>query len=100
MLGLGEVRFAAAQPAGSAALVFKQHEVYAELPLGDVGAERQRLQSELDYTLGFLRSVEAKLSNEKFVANAKPDVLARERQKQADAEAKRRALEASLAALG
>lgn len=62
--------------------------------------QKEVLLKELDYTLGFLRSVEAKLSNEKFVANAKPDVLARERQKQADAEAKRRALEASLAALG
>jgi valyl-tRNA synthetase len=37
---------------------------------------------------GFLKSVDAKLSNEKFVANAKPEVIEKERQKKADAEEK------------
>ncbi|RYE35921.1 MAG: hypothetical protein EOP48_29995, partial [Sphingobacteriales bacterium] len=37
---------------------------------------------------GFLRSVDAKLSNERFVQNAKPDIIANERNKKADAEAK------------
>jgi valyl-tRNA synthetase len=48
---------------------------------------------------GFLQSVDVKLSNERFVANAKPDVLERERQKKADAESKIKTLEEALSAL-
>ncbi|MDX2061436.1 MAG: valine--tRNA ligase [Bacteroidia bacterium] len=66
----------------------------------DVAAERTRLEAEIAYQEGFLKSVQAKLTNEKFVAGAKPEVVARERQKEADAEAKLSALRASLAALG
>jgi len=51
-------------------------------------AEKKRLEDEIAYLQGFMRSVDAKLSNEKFVANAKPDVVAKERQKKADAELK------------
>jgi valyl-tRNA synthetase len=47
----------------------------------------------------FLASVEKKLSNEKFVANAKPDILAIEQKKKADALARKQAIEESLAAL-
>ena len=65
----------------------------------DLTAERERLQKELTYTQGFRDSVQKKLGNEKFVANAKPDVLERERQKLADAEAKIAALEQALKAL-
>jgi valyl-tRNA synthetase len=54
----------------------------------DVEAEIENLQRELEYTLGFKKSVEAKLSNERFVQNAKADVVDKERQKLADAEAK------------
>jgi valyl-tRNA synthetase len=55
--------------------------------------EREKLLAELEYTRGFLSQVEAKLSNERFVANAKPDLVEKERQKKADAEAKIAALE-------
>jgi len=65
----------------------------------DLAAERARIEKEIEYNRGFLESVLKKLSNEKFVQNAKPDVIERERQKQADAEAKIAALEQSLAAL-
>jgi valyl-tRNA synthetase len=54
----------------------------------DKAAEISRLSEELNYTEGFLQSVIRKLSNERFVANAKPEVVEIERQKQADAEAK------------
>ncbi|WP_138994868.1 valine--tRNA ligase [Larkinella sp. C7] len=66
----------------------------------DVEQERANIEKELAYTKGFLESVLKKLSNEKFVANAKPDVIDRERQKLADAEAKIKTLEENLAALG
>lgn len=54
----------------------------------DVEEEKANILNELKYTEGFLASVTAKLSNERFVANAKGDIVAKERQKQADAEAK------------
>jgi valyl-tRNA synthetase len=66
----------------------------------DVEAERENLQKELEYTLGFLASVTKKLSNERFVQNAKGDVVEKERQKQADAEAKIETLKEALVRLG
>jgi valyl-tRNA synthetase len=66
----------------------------------DVEAEKQRLLKELDYNKGFLKSVQSKLANERFVSNAKPEVVEIERRKQSDAEAKIRAIEEQLAALG
>jgi valyl-tRNA synthetase len=54
----------------------------------DIVAESQKLEAEIAYTEGFRNSVLQKLSNEKFVANAKPDLVERERQKLADADAK------------
>jgi len=65
----------------------------------DVEQEIANLKKELEYTEGFRDTVLKKLSNERFVANAKPDVVEKERQKLADAEAKIRALEESLGAL-
>ena len=54
----------------------------------DVAAEIEKLTAELDYTKGFLKSVQAKLSNEKFVAGAPEKVIEMERKKEADALAK------------
>jgi valyl-tRNA synthetase len=65
----------------------------------DVAAEIEKLTAELIYTQGFLKSVQSKLSNEKFVNGAPEQVLANERQKEADALAKIATLEQSLAGL-
>jgi valyl-tRNA synthetase len=65
----------------------------------DVEAEIIKLTEELKYTQGFLRSVQGKLSNEKFVAGAPEQVIANERKKEADALAKIATLEQSLASL-
>lgn len=65
----------------------------------DVGAEIAKIKEELAYTQGFINSVAKKLSNERFVNNAPEQVVALERQKQADAQAKIDALEKRLAAL-
>jgi valyl-tRNA synthetase len=65
----------------------------------DVDAEIKKLEEELKYTKGFLQSVQVKLSNEKFVANAKPEIIANERNKEADALAKIATIEQSLAGL-
>jgi len=65
----------------------------------DTAAQRAQLQKDLDYLKGFLVSVEKKLSNEKFVSNAKPEVVEIERKKKADAEDKIKVIEESLASL-
>jgi valyl-tRNA synthetase len=56
--------------------------------LGNPEEERAAQEKELAYLQGFLASVDAKLSNERFVANAKPELIEKERQKKADAEQK------------
>ena len=65
----------------------------------DVEAEIAKLTAELVYKQGFLKSVQNKLANEKFVAGAPEKVLANERQKEADALAKITTIEQSLAGL-
>ncbi len=62
----------------------------------DVEAESSKLKEELKYTEGFLKSVQKKLSNERFVNNAPEQVIANERKKEADALAKIETLKASL----
>ncbi|MBD3583786.1 valine--tRNA ligase [Flavobacterium selenitireducens] len=65
----------------------------------DVAAEIGKLNEELKYTQGFLKSVQAKLSNEKFVSGAPEAVIANERKKEADALAKIETIEQSLSSL-
>ncbi|WP_292949988.1 valine--tRNA ligase [Olleya sp. UBA1516] len=65
----------------------------------DVEAEIVKLTEELKYTEGFLKSVQKKLSNERFVAGAPEQVIANERNKEADALAKIETLKSSLASL-
>jgi valyl-tRNA synthetase len=68
---------------------------------GNINVEEEiaKLTLELNYTKGFLKSVESKLANAKFVAGAPEKVLANEKQKQADAQAKITTIEQSLAGL-
>ena len=66
----------------------------------NVEEEREKMLKELEHQQGFLKSVEAKLNNERFVVNAKPEVVATEQKKQADALARIKILEESLAGLG
>ena len=65
----------------------------------DVEEEIKKITEELNYTEGFLKSVQKKLSNERFVNNAPEQVVAVERKKEADAVAKIETLKASLASL-
>jgi valyl-tRNA synthetase len=65
----------------------------------DLGEEKAKTEEELKYLKGFLVSVDKKLSNEKFVANAKPEVVEVERKKQKDALDKIAILEEKLKSL-
>ena len=62
----------------------------------DVEAEVKKIEAEIEYLKGFLASVMKKLNNEKFVANAKPEIVEMERKKQADAESKIKSLTENL----
>ena len=98
--GISELSLAATGPAGAVSFVQGGSEFF--IPLEghiDLAAERIRLEKELEYAQGFRDSVQKKLGNEKFAQNAKPDVLERERQKLADAEAKIAALAQALGAM-
>ena len=68
-----------------------------EKRINNVEEYRQKLLADLKYEQGFLQSVLKKLSNERFVQNARPDVIELERKKQADAEARIKTIEESLA---
>jgi valyl-tRNA synthetase len=62
----------------------------------DTGVLKEELLKDLEHQQRFLESVAKKLSNERFVSNAKPEVVALERKKQSDAEARIRVIEESL----
>jgi valyl-tRNA synthetase len=66
----------------------------------DSSVQKEQLMKDLEYLKGFLVSVDKKLGNERFVQNAKPEVVAAERKKRADAEEKIRTLEESLGGIG
>ena len=65
----------------------------------DTSSQKEQLQKDLLYFQGFLSSVEKKLGNERFVQNAKPEIVEIERRKKADAEAKIKAIKESLESL-
>ena len=65
----------------------------------NVEEELKKLEADLAHQQGFLRGVMAKLSNERFVQNAKPEIVALEQKKKSDAEARIEAIQAAIAAL-
>lgn len=86
---------------GSISVVVQTDKLYIETNNAtiDTGVQKDQMQKELDYLRGFLQSVEKKLGNERFVQNAKPEVIDNERKKQADALAKIKTIEESLSLL-
>ncbi len=100
LANLSSLKYTKDKVDGAFSFMIKTTEFYVPLANNiNVDEERARLTKDLDYSKGFLKSVQAKLANEKFVANAKPEMVENERKKQADAEAKIKAIEEQLAAL-
>lgn len=94
------LEFTAEAVAGSISIVVGTDKIYIVSDVQvDVTAQKEQLQKELDYLKGFLTSVEKKLGNEKFVQNARPDVIAVERKKQSDTLEKIKTIEESLSLL-
>ena len=94
------VSFAEVAPRGAAQIVVG--EATACLPLGsliDLDAEKGRLVKSRDKTVGEIDRINAKLANEKFVANAKPELVEAEREKRAELTQQLASLDAALARL-
>ena len=84
----------------SVTIVVGNEKIYIESDVEiDTEAQKEKLNKDLQYLKGFLIAVDKKLSNDKFVQNAKPEVIELERKKKSDAEAKVLLIEYSLSSL-
>ena len=100
LCNVSEVSYVAEAPVGAFGFIVGSTEFFVPLTGSvDVEAEIKKLEEELKYAQGFLKSVEAKLSNERFVSGAPAAVVDKERKKKADAEAKIAVIEQQLAGL-
>ncbi|MFM7021730.1 MAG: valine--tRNA ligase [Flavobacteriales bacterium] len=98
MANLSSLEYVKEKITGAKSFIVQRDEVFIPIAV-DAAEELERMKKELDYNKGFLISVEKKLANERFVQNAKPEVIDAERKKKADAEAKIKMLEEGLAAM-
>ena len=100
MCNLAEINSISEKEPTADAFIVKTTQYF--VPMGDkidVEAEMKKLTDELTYLEGFLGSVMKKLSNERFVNSAPEKVVANERAKKADAEAKIAAIKERMEAL-
>jgi valyl-tRNA synthetase len=96
-----ELAVGAEKSAGSASFIIGTTEYSVPLEkFINVDEELKKLEAELAHQEGFLRGVMGKLNNERFVQNAKPEVVELERKKKADAEKRIATLKEAIAALG
>jgi valyl-tRNA synthetase len=65
----------------------------------DTAVQKEKLEKDLKYLKGFLIAVDKKLSNDKFVQNAKPEVIELERKKKQDAQTKIKVIEQTISSL-
>ena len=101
LANITELNYTDDKIAGAATFMAGRDEFFVPLAGNiDVEEEKASIKKEIEYLQGFLKAVNAKLANERFVANAKLEIVANEQNKKADAEAKIQILEESLTALG
>ena len=94
------IEFISQPESSSVTIVVGKEKLYIKTSVQvDVNSQKQKLLKDLDYLKGFLNSIDRKLSNDRFVQNAKAEVIELERKKKADAEAKIRAIEQSISFL-
>ncbi len=99
-LNAESISYVSASVAGTISAVIQKDKFYIATEQAiDTSSQKEQMLKDLEYLKGFLLSVEKKLGNERFVQNAKPEVVDVERKKKADAEAKIKAIEESLASL-
>jgi valyl-tRNA synthetase len=94
LANLSDIELIEKEPAGAVSFMVRNVEYFILLgELMDVTEEIGKLESELEYTRGFLESVQRKMNNSNFVQHAPAHVVEKERQKMGDAEGKIAALE-------
>ena len=93
------IHFQSEKPANSGSIRVGTTEIFIPLPEINKEEEIEKLKGEIAHQEGFLAKVNKKLSNERFVANAPEKVVAMEKKKQSDAEARLKVLRESLAEL-
>ncbi|MBX7243298.1 MAG: valine--tRNA ligase [Bacteroidia bacterium] len=98
-LNTSEIQFVADKVAGTSSFLVGTHEFFIPLTNIDVEAEKDKIEKEIVYLEGFLESIMKKLGNERFVANAKPEVVEAENKKKADTEQKLTSLRQNLSSL-
>ena len=100
LANIGEFNIVKDKIADAVAFTVSKDEFFIPLALEiDAAAEIEKLQKEKEYLLGFLKAVESKLGNERFMQNAKPEIIDNELKKKADALAKIKIIDDSLAEL-
>ena len=97
LANLNGIEIIANQAEGAITQVIRSVEFAIPLEgLVDPAVEAEKLRKELEYARGFMKSIDKKLSNERFVGSAPAEVVEKERQKKADTEAKIKAIEEQL----
>lgn len=93
LLNINKIAINGTQPEGCSSQIIRSIEYFVpfDQPV-DVEEELARIRKEIDYTRGFLQSVEKKLANDRFLSHASPQVVDLEKKKWADANAKLTAL--------
>lgn len=101
LANLSVIHAEGSKPDGAFGFRVKSNEYF--VPLGDavdMDAEKEKLEKELEYNKGFMQKLQKKLSNENFVNNAPEQVVAMEKKKLSDAEAKIKVIEEQLEGMG
>ena len=95
-----EINYTNEPPANTITEVIQKDKFFVETKnQTDFVSQKEQLKKDLSYLEGFLSSVEKKLNNDRFIQNAKPEIVEIERKKKADAEAKIKAIKESLQSL-
>ncbi len=101
MGNLSQLEYVSEKVANANSFLVQGNDYY--IPFGetiDIEAEKKKISEDITYTKGFLKSVQSKLQNEKFMAGAPDAVVANERKKEEDALQTIRILEEKLEGLG
>ena len=86
LTNIEKIEYVSEKVDGALSFIVRSTEFYIPIPSSiDVAAELDKLQKELEYAQGFLKAVEKKLNNERFVSSAPEKVVAMERKKKEDA---------------
>jgi valyl-tRNA synthetase len=80
--------------------IIKNYEFFIPLDEGfDKDSEIKKLNKELEYNIGFLKSVDSKLKNKNFISNAPKEIIDKEKQKIIDTEQKIKSIKKSISEL-